>query len=114
MSQEGRVVSKGSPPPQIVEVMRLRSQIKLLGHAFEAINYVRLHRLFTLTAEQKRRVEAGERRLYESLVKMRAMDLEAFRRWYSKFVSDIVIAVAHAARGMKLLTPENPDTIAKN
>jgi hypothetical protein len=32
--------------------------------------------------------------------------------WYPKFISDMVIAVAHAARGMKLLTSDNPDTVA--
>lgn len=26
-----------------------------------------------------------------------------------KFISDIVIALGHAVRGMRLLTPDNPD-----
>jgi len=109
VSQEGKVVTSGSPPPQILEAMRLRSQIKLQGHALEAINYVRLHKLFTLNPEQEKRVKAGEQALYDSMVKMRALDLDAFRRWHSKFVSDVVISVGHAVRAMKLLTPNNPD-----
>jgi hypothetical protein len=32
--------------------------------------------------------------------------------WHEKFVGETVIALAHAARGLKLLTPENPDTAA--
>jgi hypothetical protein len=109
VSQEGRVVTSGSPPPQIIEVMNLRSQIKLQGHALEAINYGLLNKLFTLTPEQQKRVRASEQALYESLVKLRAFDLDAYRRWHSKFVSDIVISVGHAVRALRLLTPTNPD-----
>jgi hypothetical protein len=111
---DGRSMTKGSPPPQVIEVMGLRHLIVAMGHAFEAINYAQLHRLFTATAEQKRRLQAGEQILFESLVKLRGTDLGPFFKWYEKFVSDLVIAVAHAVRGMKLLTRENPDTIAGN
>lgn len=101
---------------QLTEAFKVRGLIKLLGHALEAINYAMLHKLFTLTAEQKKRVQAGEQRLYENLVKLRATDLEPLRQVEpdSKFVSDIVIALSHAARAMKLLTPENPDLVALN
>ncbi|MBI1762920.1 MAG: hypothetical protein HYR56_15930 [Acidobacteria bacterium] len=109
VSQEGRVVTSGSPPPQILEAMRLRSQIKMQGHILEAINYGLLNKLFTLTPDQQQRVKAGEQALYESLVKLRALDLDEFRRWHSKFVSDLVIAIGHAVRALKLLTPNNPD-----
>jgi hypothetical protein len=111
---DGRSMTKGSPPPQVIEVMGLRHLIVAMGHAFEAINYAQLHRLFTPTAEQKRRLQDGEQVLFESLVKLRATDLGPFFNWYEKFVSDLVIAVAHAVRGMKLLTRENPDAIAGN
>jgi hypothetical protein len=106
------VKTKGAPPPATIEVMRDRKQVQLIGHAFEAINYSLLHKLFTLTPNQKKRVLDGERVLYEYLVKLRATDLEPFTNWYSKFVGDTVIAMAHASRAMKLLTPENPDTVA--
>jgi hypothetical protein len=111
---DGRSMTKGSPPPQVIEVMGLRHLIVAMGHAFEAISYAQLHRLFDLTSEQKRRLQAGEQILFESLVKLRATDLGPFMNWHEKFVSDLVIAVAHAVRGMKLLTRENPDTIAGN
>ena len=39
---------------------RLRTQIRMLGHAMEAINYARLHKLFTLTADQQNTI-AGRR-----------------------------------------------------
>jgi hypothetical protein len=110
--QGGKLLTKGSPPPNTLEVMRWRTQIRMLGHALEAVNYGLLHQLFTLTPEQKRRVQEGEQRLYQYLVKARATDLAPHARWYSKFVSDLVIATAHAARAMKLLTPDNPDAIA--
>ena len=29
-----------------------------------------------------------------------------------KFIGDLVIAAAHATRGLKLLTSDNPDTVA--
>jgi hypothetical protein len=110
--QGGKLLTRGNAPPDTLEVMRWRSYVRMLGHAMEAINYGLLHKLFTLTPDQKRRVQEGEQVLYEYLVKVRAHDLSPFMRWYSKFVSDLVIAIAHASRAMKLLTPDNPDTIA--
>ncbi len=109
VSQEGRVVTSGSPPPQILEAMRLRGQVKLQGHILEALNYGLLNKLFTLTPDQQQRVKAGEQALYKSLVELRALNLDEFRRWHPKFVSDMVIAVGHAVRALKLLTPDNPD-----
>jgi len=108
----GGIASNGPPPPNLLEMERLRIQIRMLGHAMEAINYARLHKLFTLTADQQKRMREGEQMLYEYLVKMRATDLEPFKRWYSKSVNNVVIAVAHASRALKLLTPDNPDTAA--
>ncbi len=100
-------------PPQLVEAFKLRAQIKLLGHAFEAINYAKLHGLLTFTPAQERRIQVGEQALYTGLVKMRVMDWVVMRRTLGeKFISDIVIALGHAARAMKLLTPQNPDTVA--
>jgi hypothetical protein len=109
VSQEGKVVTNGSPPAQLVEAMRLRSQIKLQGHILEAINYGRLNKLYVLTPDQQKRVQAGEQALYDNLIKLRMLDLDALRRWHSKFVSDTVISVGHAVRALKLLTPNNPD-----
>ena len=108
----GKIASNGPPPPNLIEMERVRTQIRMLGHAMEAINYIRLHKLFTLTAEQLTRLRAGEQSLYEYLVKMRAIDLGPFMRWYPKSVANVVIAVAHASRALKLLTPDNPDTTA--
>lgn len=110
--QGGKLASKGAAPADLLEVMRYRYQIRMLGHALEAINYARLHNLFTLTPAQKGRIEAGEQMLYEYLVKLRATDLGPHMNWYSKSVSDLVIALGHASRAMKLLTPQNPDTAA--
>lgn len=97
---------------QAVEAFRLVSQIKFYGHAYESINYARLHRLFPITADQQRRIQAAEPHFYEHVVKLRAMNLEPFRSWNRQFVCDAVVALGHAARAMKLLTPENPDTLA--
>ena len=110
VSQEGgSVVTSGSPPAQIIEAMNLRAQIQMHGHILEAVNYGLLHKLFTLTPLQQQRVRAGEQALYGHLVKLRALELDAYRRWHSKFVSDLVISVGHAVRALKLLTPQNPD-----
>ncbi|HYE72476.1 MAG TPA: hypothetical protein VEF04_04060, partial [Blastocatellia bacterium] len=99
----------GANQQLFTEMARLRQRIKLLGHLLESVNYVRLHKLYNFTPEQMRNIQAGEQKLYDSLVKLRAMDLEPIYRWRSKQVNDVVIALAHAGRAMKLLTPENPD-----
>ncbi len=109
VSQDGKVVTKGKPPADTIEVMRLRSQVRFIGHAFEALNYAQLHNLFSPSASQKKTWQAGEKLMFEHLVKIRATDLRPYWDWYSKFVSNTVIAVSHASRGMKLLTPDNPD-----
>jgi hypothetical protein len=112
-SQLTAMRAAGMAPAQVTEAFRLRAQIKFFGHAFEAINYALLHRLFALSAEQKRHLAAGERGLYENIVKLRAMDLEALKRWNRQFVSDTVVTLGHAARALKLLTPDNPDALAR-
>ncbi len=108
---------KGAPPIA-VEGLKLRSFVQLLGHCFESINYVRLHKLFPITPSQERRISDGEQRLYEYLVRWRAMDIGALERTVDsmigrgqgvKFMSDLVIALGHASRALKLLTPNNPD-----
>ncbi|MGE0103205.1 MAG: hypothetical protein AB7H86_02005 [Blastocatellales bacterium] len=102
-----------SAPPLVIEAFRVRALIKLYGHAFETINYARLHKLLDFSPSQMRRIEAGEQAMYDSLVRMRALDWGMLRRTLSdKFISDIVIALGHAARGIKLLTPQNPDALA--
>ena len=97
---------------QAVEAFRVVSQIKFFGHAFECINYVKLHRLFPISSDQQKRIADGEQMFYDNLVKLRAMNLESFRGWNRQFVCDVVVALGHAVRGMKLLTPQNPDTLA--
>ena len=97
-------------PSAIVEAFSTRALVKLYGHAFESINYARLHRLIDFTPSQERRIEAGEQALYESIVRLRAMDWAMLRTQLGdKFISDIVIALGHAVRGMRLLRPDNPD-----
>jgi hypothetical protein len=103
---------KPTPAPAL-DAFKQRARVKLLGHAFESINYAKLHKLVDFTPAQETRVLAGERALYESIVKLRAHDWGFLRRTLGdKFISDVVIALGHAARAMKLLTPDNPDTVA--
>jgi hypothetical protein len=100
-------------PAQALDAFKQRARVKLLGHAFESINYAKLHKLVTFTTAQEERIRAGEQAFYESVIKLRAHDWGFLRRTLSdKFVSDVVIALGHAARAMKLLTPDNPDTVA--
>jgi hypothetical protein len=110
--QGGKIASRGAAPANTLEVMRYRFQIRMLGHALESTNYAQLHKLFPLTSAQKGQLSGGEQMLYEYLVKLRATDMQPHMFWHSKSVSDMVIAVAHASRAMKLLTPQNPDTVA--
>ena len=112
INEEYAKAAAGAPPEQ-VEAFRLRALVKHYGHAFEAINFAKLHKLATFNAEQERRISEGEQEFYNSLVKMRAMDWAMMKgKLGEKFVSDIVIATGHAARALKLLTPQNPDTLA--
>ncbi len=99
--------------PALVEAFRIRAQVKHFGHAFESINYARLHNLVKFTPATERRIQAGEQAFYENIVRLRALDWETPRKQLGeKFVSDIVISLGHAARALKLQTPQNPDTIA--
>lgn len=96
--------------PQLVEAFSTRALVKLYGHAFEAINYARLHELVKFTPGQERRITAGEQAMYESLIRLRGMDWAMLRRSLGdKFISDIIIALGHASRALKLTTPQNPD-----
>lgn len=107
-AQEARGAS-----PALVEAFSTRALVKLHGHAFEAINYARLHNLMAFTPSQERRIEAGQQAMYQSLVKLREMDWGMLRKTLGdKFISDIVIALGHAVRGMRLPTPQNPDAVA--
>lgn len=100
-------------PADQVEAFRLRALIKHYGHAFEAINFAKLHKLASFNSEQENRIREGEGAFYDSLVKMQAVDWAMMKtKLGEKFVSDIVIAIGHAARALKLLTPQNPDTAA--
>lgn len=100
-------------PAQALDAFKQRARAKLLGHGFESVNYARLHKLATFSPAQETRLRAGEQALYESIVKLRAHDWGYLRRTLGdKFISDVVIALGHAARGLKLLSPDNPDTVA--
>ena len=112
IQQEYAQESAGAAP-YLVEAFTTRALVKLYGHAFESINYARLHRLIPFTAAQERRIAAGAQAMYESLIKLRGMDWGLLRRNLGdKFISDIVIALGHNSRALKLLTDQNPDTAA--
>lgn len=111
INKEYADAAAGAPAEQ-VEAFRLRALVKHYGHAFEAINYARLHKLTAFNAEQQRRISEGEAAFYDSLVKLHGLDWAIMKtKLGEKFVSDIVIGVGHAARALKLLTPQNPDTL---
>lgn len=110
---DGKRRGTGAPPPEIIDVMSLNNFIITSGHALEAINFVRLNKLFPLSATQLKKVERQEAMLYEGLVKMRSFNLDAFMRWDPKFVSNLVISHSHALRAIKLLGPANPDRAAQ-
>ncbi|MFM8393181.1 MAG: hypothetical protein ACKOB4_04585, partial [Acidobacteriota bacterium] len=109
---DGRRRAAGPPPAELIDVMGLKNFIVTCGHALEALNFVRLHKLFPLTPGQIREIERQEAKLFEGLVGLRSFNLDAFMRWDPKFVSDLVIAEGHALRAIKLLGPENPDLAA--
>ncbi|MBS1789966.1 MAG: hypothetical protein JST85_19740 [Acidobacteria bacterium] len=112
INTEYAAASAGAPADQ-VEAFRLRALVKHYGHAFESINYARLHNLMNFNADQQRRISEGETAFYDSLVKLHGLDWPKLKRELGeKFVSDIVIAVGHATRALKLLTPQNPDTLS--
>jgi len=91
--------------------MSLKHYIVTVGHALEALNFVRLHNLLPITAGQNRLIDRHESMLFESLTKLRSYNLDRFYSWDPKFVSDIVIGLGHALRAIKLLGPDNPDNV---
>ena len=103
----------GITKDEVVEMLTQRALIKLQGHLFESINYAKLHKLYQPTAQDQKYIQAGEQRLYDSIVKFRALKLEQLKNFEPKQLGDAMIAVAHASRAMKLLTKENPDTNPK-
>lgn len=115
----GEYTEEGKAAPAIVvQALLLRAMIKLFGHAFESVNYVKLHKLFPFSPGQERRFQAGEDALYDAIVRIRALDWDELRKRVDQmlgpgrgdvFIGDIVIGLGHAARAMKLLTPNNPD-----
>ena len=68
--------------------------------------------------EVMERSKAYGKQVAESIIKLRALDWGALVQTVDgmlrkgqgeNFINDIIIALGHAARGMKLLTPANPD-----
>ncbi len=99
----------GISQDELIEMLKLRGHVKLTGHLLEAINFARLHSVFKPTPEQQKLIQAGEQKLFASIVKLRALNLEGLRSFNAKEFNDNVIALGHASRAMKLLTPDNPD-----
>ena len=106
---DGKRRGQGAPPAELIDVMSLKHYIVTVGHALEALNFVRLHNLMPITAGQNRLIDRHESMLFESLTKLRSYNLDRFYSWDPKFVSDIVIGLGHALRAIKLLGPDNPD-----
>ena len=108
---DGKRRGEGAPPAELIDVMSLKYYIVTIGHALEALNFVRLNRLLPITPGQNSVIDRHEQRLFEGLTRMRGYNLDTFFRWDPKFVSDIVIGLSHALRGLKLLGPDNPDNV---
>ena len=106
---EQQMKRTGVTKAQVIEMLSLRGVFKLTGHLLEALNFARLNNLFSPTPEQQKQMQVGEQKLFEAVVKVRALDWEALKSFNAKQVADNVIALGHASRAMKLLTPENPD-----
>ncbi|NBO64993.1 MAG: hypothetical protein EBU88_09150, partial [Acidobacteria bacterium] len=111
-SADGKRRGQGGPPAELIDVMSLKHFIVTIGHAIEAINFVRLNNLLPITPGQISLINRHESRLFEALTRMRSYNLDTFFKWDPKFVSDIVIGLGHALRAMKLLGPDNPDIAA--
>lgn len=99
----------GVKKDDVIDMLIYRGVIKLTGHLLEAINFAQLHKLFSPTPEQQKQIQAGEQKLFDAVVKIRALDWEALKSFNAKQVADNVITIGHASRAMKLLTPDNPD-----
>lgn len=99
----------GVTKAQVIDMLSLRGVIKLTGHLLEALNFAQLNKLYSPTPEQQKQIQIGEQKLFEAIVKIRALDWEALKSFNARQVADNVIALGHASRAMKLLTPENPD-----
>ncbi|HEX4950877.1 MAG TPA: hypothetical protein VFZ34_29720 [Blastocatellia bacterium] len=99
----------GLKKDDVIEMLKLRGHIKLTGHILEATNFARLNNLFTPTPEQQKQIQSGEQKLFASIVQLRALNLEGLRQFNAKQANDNIVALGHASRALKLLTPDNPD-----
>ncbi len=120
LESEYQAEGKGAPPI-VVNSLYLRALIKLYGHAFESINYVKLHSLLAFSSGEDRRFADGGVQLERAILNIRSLDWSLLRRNVDQmlgpgrgdtFISDIIIGLGHASRGMKLLSPQNPDVAA--
>jgi hypothetical protein len=120
LEREYRTEGQGAPPI-VVDALYLRAVIKLYGHALESTGYIKLHKLMNFSTGEERRFTDSVTQLEKSILRIRALDWGALKRNVNQmlgpgkgddFISDIIIALGHAARGMKLNGPNNPDTAA--
>ncbi len=109
-----KLAGAGVSIDETFEMVKLRAIIKLTGHILEAVNFAKLNKIFNPTPEQQKYLQTGEQKLIESIVKMRALNLEGLKNFEPKPVGEVVIGMGHASRALKLLTPENPDKNPKS
>lgn len=120
LENEYRTEGRGAPPI-VVDALYLRAVVKLYGHALESTSYIKLHKLMSFSPGEDRRFADSVAQLEKSILRIRALDWGALKRNVNQmlgpgkgddFISDIIIALGHAVRGMKLDGPNNPDTAA--
>ena len=100
----------GVEKKMVIQMLSHKSIVKLNGHVFESVNFARLKKTFEPNADQQKLIQKGEQKLFESITALRAMNLEGVKNFNAGQVNEVVIAVAHAVRGLKLLSAANPDT----
>lgn len=90
------------PKTSWVEVNRLESQLKFVGHAFEVLHYAKQHGLFAPTAAQQARMAEGRRTLNQVFSAVAAVDLKQVKGQDSSLASLFIGDLCHAYRGVRL------------
>ena len=66
-------------PADVARMYRLDTKLKLLGHAFETINYIQLHKLFEPTTEQEGNIDRARQGLAEVVHEIALDGIEKYK-----------------------------------
>jgi hypothetical protein len=102
MDRYYEMVDKAYPKAEGGTLYRLDARLKFLGHAFEVLNYVRLHRLFSPSPAQQRDIQTAKGLLEAVLADLHQVDMAVVRKTDAKLDKLFAGDVCHAYHGIHM------------